>query len=264
MKFSITSLLVLVFTLFSFISASPVLNSKVIEGTFINPQALVERNLKFPVKANDGLVAQIMTSVKADLNAKVFATVTATVNLYQLQLKQYSTLTNTSFQFCEQAAASLKIHASILGGLVKVGEVHLKAIESAAAKNVKVGFEANLQTEVEAKIYAPLEVSLRKSCGSQLLDQVKLLSILTELEAQAQALIKVQLPKIGVSLRAKAKEQIEVAAKGIEVNIPLILQISVDATVNEKATLDASIAAGLQVCAKLVAKDAAKVILAAL
>lgn len=114
---------------------------------------------------------------------------------------------------------------------------------------------------MQAKIYAPLEISLRKSVGVQLLDQVKLLSILADLEAQAKALINVQLPKIGVSLRVQAKKQVGVAVKGVEVNIPLILEINVDAAANEKVSLDASIAAGLQVSTKLDSKASAKVVL---
>jgi hypothetical protein len=82
MKLSFAPLLVLVFTLFTCISASPVLSNKdIIEESLINTHALVARTPKFPVKSNDVLIAKIMTNVKANLHAKVWASVSATVSL---------------------------------------------------------------------------------------------------------------------------------------------------------------------------------------
>jgi hypothetical protein len=121
-----------------------------------------------------------------------------------------------------------------------------------------------LDAEVQAKIYAPLEVSLRESCTGQLLDEAALLDILVDLETKAKALINVELPKIGASLSVKVKEQIEVAVQGLEVNIPLILQIAIDVAADVKVSLDAAVKVGLQACAKLDAKATALLVLAAL
>jgi hypothetical protein len=95
MKYSLASLLVLVFTLFSCVFASPVLNSKAIKESLVNHHPLVERGLGLPVKANDGLVAKIMTSVKADLHANVFAAVSATVSVIDLDVSLFQILTHT-------------------------------------------------------------------------------------------------------------------------------------------------------------------------
>jgi hypothetical protein len=84
MKFSIICLPALAITLFSCVSASPIINTKASEKPLINRQALAERSLSFPVEANDGLVASIMTSIKADLHANVFAGISTTVNLDNL------------------------------------------------------------------------------------------------------------------------------------------------------------------------------------
>lgn len=168
-------------------------------------------------------------------------------------------------QFCEKAAASLKIRANILGGLIKVEDIHVKAIESAAVKNFQAGFDAKLNAKIQTSIYDKLEISLRKSCGmNRLLDEIKLLDIVADLETKAKALINVELPKIGVDLGAKVKEELEIAVKGVEVNIPLILQIAVDIAINERATLETCIDAALKVCAKLDAKTSAEALLQAL
>lgn len=97
-----------------------------------------------------------------------------------------------------------------------------------------------------------------------MLDEIKLLEIVADLESKAKALINVELPKIGLELGVKVKEKLEIAIKGVEVNIPLILQITVDVGVNERATLESCIDTALKVCAKLDAKASAKAILEAL
>lgn len=122
-----------------------------------------------------------------------------------------------------------------------------------------------MNAKIQANIYDKLEVSLRKSCGvNHLLDEIKLLEIVADLESKAKALINVELPKIGVELGVKVKEELEIAIKGVEVNIPLILQIAVDVGVNERATLESCIDTALEACAKLDAKASAKAILEAL
>lgn len=88
MKFSIASLLLLVLTaIVSCVYASPVAlaNNNAIEivdepTLLVNTHHLAERNLKYPVKCNDALVAKIMGTVKADLYAKVFGSITGTVS----------------------------------------------------------------------------------------------------------------------------------------------------------------------------------------
>lgn len=149
--------------------------------------------------------------------------------------------------------------------MIKVEDVHVKAIESAAVKNFKTEFDLKLSAKIQAHIYDQLEVGLRKTCGTnRQLDEIKLLDIVTDLESKAKALINVELPKIGVDLGVKVKEELELAVKGVEVNIPLILQIAVDIGINERATLETCIDTALKVCAKLDAKASAKIVLEAL
>ncbi|KAK4509352.1 uncharacterized protein ATC70_007703 [Mucor velutinosus] len=170
-----------------------------------------------------------MATLKANLHANVFASISA--------------------NFCEKASASLKIRANILG----------------AVKNFPAAFDVKVNAKIQANIYEKLEVSLRKSCGvNRLLDEIELLDIVTELETKAKAWVHVELPKIGVDLGVRVKEELEIAVNGVEVNIPLILQIAIDIGINERATLETCIDAALKVCAKLDAKASAKAMLEAL
>ncbi|KAF1807506.1 hypothetical protein V8B55DRAFT_1570631 [Mucor lusitanicus] len=248
MKLSIISILLLAISLFSCAFASPLMSTNAVapdNKSVANVFSLSERSVKYPVRTNDALAARIMANLKANLNTNVFASISA--------------------DFCEKAAASLKIHANILGGLIKVEDVHVKAIESAAVKNFKTEFDLKLSAKIQAHIYDQLEVGLRKTCGTnRQLDEIKLLDIVTDLESKAKALINVELPKIGVDLGVKVKEELELAVKGVEVNIPLILQIAVDIGINERATLETCIDTALKVCAKLDAKASAKIVLEAL
>ncbi|CAO0796047.1 unnamed protein product [Mucor circinelloides] len=248
MKSSIISILLLTITFLSCVLASPLVSKSDIDPLdkfMANAPILSERSLKYPVRTNDALATKIMTNLKANLNANLFASISA--------------------DFCEKAAASLKIHANILGGLIKVEDVHVKAIESAAIKNFRAAFDLQLNAKIKAHIFDPLEVSLRKTSGANLLlDETKLLEIVADVESKAKALIRVELPKIGVELGVKVKEELEIAVKGVEVNIPLILQVAVDIGINERATLETCIDTALKVCANLDAEAAAKVILEAL
>jgi ABC-type thiamine transport system substrate-binding protein len=121
-----------------------------------------------------------------------------------------------------------------------------------------------LDAQVQAKIYAVLEAKLRKKCGTSVLDKATLIRILTELEAEAKVLIKAELPKIGADLKLKIKEEVQACVKDVEVHIPLVTKIKIDADFNAKVTLDACVAVGLKMCAKLNAKALAKLVLAKL
>ncbi|KAI8066185.1 hypothetical protein BDF21DRAFT_454981 [Thamnidium elegans] len=244
MKFSISSLLILGLTISSFVFASPLATRNTESSLLSNTHQLVERNVKYPVKPNDALVTRIMASVKADLYAKVFGSITG--------------------DFCEQTGASIKVKAVMFGGMFKVGDAHIKTIQSAAIRNLKATFDAELRAQVQASVYDKLEVSLKRNLGTIILDKVKFLSILTKFETEVKSVIKVELPKIGVSLNAKAKNQIDAAINDVQINIPLIAQITVSAGVNAKTTINTTIKASLKACVKLNAKASAEAILKSL
>ena len=80
MKFSLPSLLVLGLTLVSCAFASPINTDVSVEPLLAGTHQLAARHYKYPIKCNDELALQIMTSVKADLYAKVFGSITETVS----------------------------------------------------------------------------------------------------------------------------------------------------------------------------------------
>jgi hypothetical protein len=85
MKFSVASFLLLALTIAACVYALPVAIAGnaiqiVDEPLLVNTHQLAERDLKYPVKCNDALVTKIMGSVKADLYAKVFGSITGTVS----------------------------------------------------------------------------------------------------------------------------------------------------------------------------------------
>lgn len=231
MKFQFATLLLLTITFACNVFANSVTAAS----------SLMPRHYKYPVKANDALIAKVMASVEAQVYTKVLAKVTA--------------------NFAEELSASLDIKASLLGGAVQIGDLHIKAIQKAAVKKLKAEFDAELKAQVKAKVFKEIEVLLRKKCGHKSLTEKQLLKILIDVEAKLKQSLKVELPKIGVSLKLKAKEQIEVTLKNLKVDIPLIAKISVNASINEKAAIDSCISVGVKACAKLNATESAKLII---
>ncbi|KAG1470970.1 hypothetical protein G6F56_002383 [Rhizopus delemar] len=237
MKFQFASLLLFLLAVIVSTSASPI-NERDIESPLVQ---LAERGRSFPVKPDDTLVVDIMAAVKAQLKVDVFAQITAT--------------------FCEKLKASLDIKAKILGGIISIGDLKIKAIQSAVIKKLKVRLDADIEADVKADVYVPLEADLRKLLGSSPLTETELLKILVDIEVKAKALVKVALPKINVDLKAKIDEELSVAIKKAEVNIPLIADVQISADIDESATLDACINVAAKACLAINVDAEAKVIL---
>ncbi|KAG2204073.1 hypothetical protein INT47_007067 [Mucor saturninus] len=193
--------------------------------------SLTERDVKYPVQPDAALVAKIMVTLKAELYVKVFASITAS--------------------FCEKVSASISAKASLLGGLISVGDVQLKLIQSAVIKKLQASFDAELKSKIQVAIYAELEILLEQLLGSSPLDEIKFLEKLTEFEIKARALVIAQLPKISAALAVEAKAQLEAAIKDVEVNLPLLAKATISAGINVEAALKVIIAVALEIAAKL-------------
>lgn len=239
MRFHLATLFVFLMAMvFTTSHASPIMERDTELSSLAN---LVERDLSFPVTPDDTLVAKIMAAVKADLDVKVFADITANI--------------------CEKIKAGLQVDASVLGGIISIDGLQIKAIQSAVIKNLKVNLDATVKADVDANVYVPLEADLRKLLGSTPLTKEQLLKILVDLEVQAQALVKVELPKLDVTLKAKIEEEIQVAIKKASVNIPLIAKVDIKVTVDEKATVDVCIDIAVKACLAIDVNASAQVIL---
>lgn len=129
---------------------------------------------------------------------------------------------------------------------------------------MKVSFDAELRAQLQASIYEQLEVSLKNSLGTSIINQAKFLSILQKFESKAKTTVKAQLPKVEASLTLKTKKQIDAAINDVEVNVPLVADVTISVNVDAKTTLNASVKTALKACAKLDAKASASLILKSL
>ncbi|KAG1582338.1 hypothetical protein G6F48_009225 [Rhizopus delemar] len=239
MRFQLASLLVFFLALVFSASASPIAERDVKPSSHLVD--LAERSISYPVKPDDTLVVDIMAAVKAKLNVDIFAQISAT--------------------FCEKLQASLDVKAKILGGIISIGDLQIKAIQSAVVKNLKVRLDADIKAEVDANVYVPLEADLRKLLGSTPLTKDQLLKVLVDLEVEAKALVQVELPKLEVKLKAKIEEELSLAIKDAEVNIPLIADVKITANIDESAVLDACIDVAVKACVAIDVDAEASVIL---
>lgn len=148
--------------------------------------------------------------------------------------------------------------------MIQIGEINISGMKTSAIDKLKASFEGTLQAEAQTHIYDAAEKQLRKKVRNKKLTKAKLQHVLMDLEKNIKSAVRTQLPKINANLHAQAKNQVNVAVKGVKVNIPLIVKIRIDADFNIKSTLDTSINAALKICARINAKKAAKQIIASL
>jgi hypothetical protein len=148
--------------------------------------------------------------------------------------------------------------------MIQIGEINISAMKTSAMDKLKTSFEGSLQTETQNLIYDVAEKQLRKSVHNKKLTKSKLERVLMDMEKKIKSNVRTQLPLINANLHAQAKDQVNVAVKGVKVNIPLIVKIRIDADFNIKSTLDSSVNTALKVCARIDAKKAAKELIAAL
>jgi hypothetical protein len=205
----------------------------------------LEKRTVFPVNADAKLAAKIMVAVKAKVKADIVAKLSASVS--------------------EKLNASLDVKVKALGGILSVGDAKISAVQSAAIKNVQVklnaAIEANLQTEVYAKIEADLLKVLKKhkKCS-----QDDLLKILIDLEAKLIAALKIKLPSICAKLKVDIKAAVDACIKDLQVNIPHILNVKISTSFKLDVAVKACVDLAVKICADLNAKVCAKAVLKAL
>ncbi|KAG0168766.1 hypothetical protein DFQ28_004311 [Apophysomyces sp. BC1034] len=196
----------------------------------------------FPVKADEDLRVKIIAAVKAKVKADILTSITAS--------------------FSEQIKASLNIHVKILGGLIKVGNAQISAIQSAAVNGLKIRIEGKVDADVEANVYADIDAKLkRKLTGKQTFLERELLKLLMDVEGQVVSKLKVELPKIQADLKGFIKTAVHAHLHDVEVNIPFILTIRVDADLDVTIAAEACVKAALSALAHVDIKAAAKALL---
>ncbi|KAG0165573.1 hypothetical protein DFQ28_009905 [Apophysomyces sp. BC1034] len=237
MKFRFASALFFIFALFAFTaSALPTVPGADVETNLFDPNqvisdlGLVKRHGN-TIKVDNSVIVKIMASLKAQVNAKVVVDFSATL--------------------CEKVKASLDIKASILGGIISIGDAKIQAIQTATIKKLSAKIQAKLAARLDVSVYADVEVYLRKLCLGKTLTADELLKILIDLEVKVAATIEVKLPEIKADLKADIKAAIAASLKNVEVNIPIIAHITINANVNVDVALKACLDAVVVVCAKI-------------
>ncbi|KAI9278762.1 hypothetical protein BDA99DRAFT_567420 [Phascolomyces articulosus] len=189
------------------------------------------------------IIAEIQGNLKAQLSAKVAASLQQSLE------------------------ASLSVKLNILGGLVKVGNAEINAVQKAALKNLKASIEAKIDAALKTKVFAGAEADLTEVLStvtgllpSGLLPEEKLLPIVADVIASVKADLKVQLPAIMADLAADIEAEIEVEIKDLSVTVPLILDVEINANLDIDVEIDLAVKACLSALAKLNVDAAARAV----
>ncbi|KAF7727211.1 hypothetical protein EC973_007909 [Apophysomyces ossiformis] len=247
------TLFVFLLGLFAFTcSAAPTVHTKVqvasaIQVNNTQPPAtfhytnLIKRTT-FPVKPDEDLRVKIIAAVKAKVKADILSTISASIT--------------------EQVKASLNVHVKILGGLIKVGNAQISAIQSAAIKGLKLKVEGRVDSDVDANVYADLDAKLkRRLTGKHVLFERELLKLLGQVEGDVVSKLKVELPKIQTDLKTFIKTAVHAHLHDVEVNVPFILTIRVDADLDVTIAAEACVNAALRALSRVDIKAAARAIM---
>ena len=163
--------------------------------------------------------------------------------------------------------ASLSIKLDILGGLVKVGDAEISAVQKAALKNLKANIEAKIDAALKANVFVGAEADLSEVLStvtgvlpSGLIPEEKLLPIVVDVITSIKANLKVELPTIMADLAADIESEIDVEIKDLAVTVPLVLDLEIDANLDIDVEIKAAVKASLAALAKLDVNAAARVI----
>ncbi|KAI8063884.1 hypothetical protein BC940DRAFT_335612 [Gongronella butleri] len=205
---------------------------------------LVKRT-SFPVNVDAKLKAKISAAIKANVKANILAKISASVS--------------------EEVKATLDIKVKALGGLISIGDAKLTVHEKAALKKLSANLEAAISAKLDIEVYANLDAEIEKLLGhKKTCSEKDLLKILVKLEASLIAKLKVKLPKICLGLKAQIQAAVDACIKDLEINIPLLLDVKVSASIKINVLIKACVDAAVKICADLSAKVCAQAVLQAL
>ncbi|CAO3648389.1 unnamed protein product [Cunninghamella echinulata] len=245
MQFKLTSLFFFVFALFAVTSyALPTGVDTAVDDLSIGTNGLANDLVKrtnYPVKGDKNLAVKIMAEIKAKVHAEIVASVSATV--------------------CEKLVANLDLDVEALGGIISIEDVNIHVAQKALIKDLKLKVAAEIDAQLDAKVYANIEVQLLKllqkkgKCSRQDLEK-----ILIEIEASLKKQLKVKLPKICLSLKAKLDALINLSIKAIKIQLGWLLKVKLGASVKFEAAIKACVDVAIKLCAAIDVKACAKAI----
>ncbi|KAG1454076.1 hypothetical protein G6F56_007409 [Rhizopus delemar] len=243
MRLSLTSLIFSLLIIISSICTSPVIESK--EFTINDIVSLTKRQLNYPVTPSDTLVRNIMDAFKDQLNENCLAEISS----------NYTKTVNGSLN------VSIDVGLSLLGGLIRLGEFQVKAIRERAIKRMKERMDTEIQSNMKAAVYSPIEQDLRSMLGSNPLYKHQLLAILVSFEEDAKELVNEALSKLDADLELRLYKELGLGVTGTQITIPNIANITISADLDKSGTLESSIQAAAEDCLAVDAKAEAQSIL---
>ncbi|KAI8140383.1 hypothetical protein BJV82DRAFT_581350 [Fennellomyces sp. T-0311] len=202
---------------------------------------------------------ELAPSDAADISAKAIAEIQAILKA-KISAKVAASLE-------QSLEASLSVKLDILGGLVKIGNAEISAVQRAALKNLKAKIEAKIDAALKSKIFvgaeADLTAALETVTGllpSGLLPEEKLLPIVADIVADIKADLKLELPEIMADLSADIAAEVDVEIKDLSVTVPLIISIEINADIDFDLEINAAVKVALSALAKLDVDAAARVV----
>lgn len=155
----------------------------------------------------------------------------------------------------------MEIDAEALGGIISVEDANVHIAQKAFIKDLKLKVAAEINAQLDAKVYANIEVQLLKllqkkgKCSRQDLEK-----ILIEIEASLKKQLKVKLPKICLSLKARIDALVKLCIKAIKIQLPWLLKVKLSVSVKFEAAIKACVDLAIKLCADIDVKACAKAI----
>ncbi|ORY95682.1 hypothetical protein BCR43DRAFT_441469, partial [Syncephalastrum racemosum] len=202
---------------------------------------VVKRSTQY--KKDKNLTTQILTKLRAHTDTKIVGDIAASI--------------------CEKVAAKLDINLELLGGVVKTGDIELKATQKAIIKKLEAKIAAKIEADLQLKVFASLEDTLVNllSPVTDLLPESQLLDIILDLEGSLVAKLKAEIPEIVANLSGALSGELDIVVKGFEINLPGIIELSIGADVESKVDLKAEGKAAVSTCSSLDLKSTAQAVL---
>ncbi|KAI9471871.1 MAG: hypothetical protein EXX96DRAFT_582050 [Benjaminiella poitrasii] len=182
----------------------------------------------FPVTSE--LSTTIVAQIKARIHSQIISKISATI-----------------FQ---KVKANLHIKASIMGGVVKVGNAQIEAIQTAAVnglqtqmthtieKKVNQVLSETVTPKIDQLLLLPSNDTIQQPESQMVLTTPQLTDILMDAETLARSELQVELPEIQKTLKTSLNSQLKAQIKGLKINIPGVLQIDVSAKLDVTSSIN--------------------------
>ncbi|KAI8988635.1 hypothetical protein BDF20DRAFT_911083 [Mycotypha africana] len=188
-------------------------------------------------------------STKGVDNKQKVATIPVTPELGSLIVAQIKARIHTdittklSASLSQKVKASLDIKVTAMGGFVKVGHAEIDAIQTAAVEGLKSRISTTINEKFDQILSDTVtpqveQLSSFPSAENQKAISVRVVEpILIHAETIARSELKMALPEIRKTLKKRIDAQLNAQIKNLEVDIPGVLKIQINANVNVTSSI---------------------------